>query len=134
MSLEKINFILKSYENALKRLKEALNEDLNKSSVIIDGIIQRFEFNFEISWKLIKSFLEFNGILCNSPRNSIKEAYKFGLINDESNWISLMEDRNLSTHIYNENMAKGIVERIRTIYSKLFDELVESIRTHLKKI
>ena len=84
MRLEKINDLYEDFKNALTRLQEALDEDLLKGNIIIDGTIQRFEFTFELSWKLTKSVLSYNGIDAESPRMAIKEAFKAGIIKDDS--------------------------------------------------
>jgi predicted nucleotidyltransferase len=55
---EKDKELYKDYVNALKRLSEALWEDLNKGSIVVDGTIQRFEFTFELAWKLARLVVE----------------------------------------------------------------------------
>ena len=66
------------YKNALTRLKEALQEE--PSGIVIDGILHRFEFTFELAWKCIKDYLEYMGISekIGSPRENIQLAYKNG--------------------------------------------------------
>ncbi|WDU83019.1 HI0074 family nucleotidyltransferase substrate-binding subunit [Caloramator sp. Dgby_cultured_2] len=78
---ERIIHKYEDYKNALNRLIEALNFEEVKD-IIIDGIIQRFEFTFELSWKLMKEFLEHEGIEANSPRSVIREAFKTGLVDN----------------------------------------------------
>ena len=99
MTLERVRTILANFERAVKRLEEALDEDILKSPVIIDGVIRRFEFSFELGWKLLKTYLAYQGIKSGSPRRSIKEAFKLGLLDDGDGWIDMLEDRNRTTHI-----------------------------------
>lgn len=75
------------YFNALNRLEDALKKDLD-DDIIIDGIIQRFEFTFEQAWKVMKLYLEDQGILDEAlaPRSTIKCAYKHKLIDDGDIW------------------------------------------------
>lgn len=64
------------YYNALARLKQGLQE--TEDEIIIDGILHRYEFTFELAWKTIKDYLEYLGIVesIGSPREVLKLAYK----------------------------------------------------------
>ena len=68
--------------NATRRLKEALQE--KESDLMIDGVLHRYEFTFELAWKTLKNYLEYLGITINtgSPREIIKESFAHGLISD----------------------------------------------------
>jgi nucleotidyltransferase substrate binding protein (TIGR01987 family) len=102
------------------RLKEALDEDIS-NPLLYDGVIQRFEFTYELAWKLMKAYLEYEGIAeVNSPRGAFKEAYKAGLIFEGDIWIDMIGDRNLAAHTYNEEMAKAIYNRIKDQYFERF--------------
>lgn len=110
--------------NALNRLNEALKKDLT-DDIIVDGIIQRFEFTFEQSWKAMKLYLENEGILDEAlaPRSTIRCAFKHGLINDGEIWIEMMLDRNRISHMYAESTALQIVTLIKAKYINEFMEL-----------
>lgn len=107
------------YINALSRLQEALNKDIS-DDIIIDGIIQRFEFTFEQSWKVMKLYLEDQGVLDEAlaPRSTIRVAFKHKIIADGDIWIEMMLDRNRTSHMYDEDTAKEIVKRIKDTYIK----------------
>ncbi|MBU0650732.1 nucleotidyltransferase substrate binding protein [bacterium] len=120
-----LRYTFEDYKNALARLQEGL--DLNsEEQIIIDGVIQRFEFTFELSWKLMKKYLEKQGIKdCNSPRSVIKEAFAQEIISDGDAWIDMMVDRNLTSHLYDEIHAKEIYKKIKDKHVKLFEELLK---------
>lgn len=80
------------------------------------GIIQFFEMAFELSWKLMKDYLESTGFLLQSPRESIKQAFQTNLIEDGHIWIDALNDRNLTAHTYDEKLALQIIEVIRKKY------------------
>ncbi len=88
-------------KNALLSLEDILKQPLNE--YIRDGVIQRFEYTFELSWKIIARYFKEIGRedLPHGPRPLIKEAGKEGLINDVEAWLRFLESRNKSTHIYN---------------------------------
>lgn len=87
------------------------------------GLIQFFEMTFELSWKLLKDYQEAEGFAISSPRNAIKQAFQNGLITDGHLWIKALEDRNLTTHTYNEETALAVEQKIRQQYFALLDEL-----------
>lgn len=106
---------LKEFEKCLERFEEVLK--LEKNDIVRDSAIKRFELCFELCWKVIKDFMLEEGIICKSPKNCFKEAYRFGLIDDEEEWLSMIEDRNLSVHTYDEFLAE-------TLYGRLNDHLI----------
>lgn len=114
-----------AFNTALERLKEAIdlyNEQENP--VLLDGTIQRFEFCVELGWKLLKEYLEFEKIgEFNSPRSTIKECFSIGLIEDAEKWLDMLDDRNLTSHTYDEEIAKEIY---RNIITKYYETLVET--------
>jgi nucleotidyltransferase substrate binding protein (TIGR01987 family) len=122
---------LMNYSNALLRLREAAEESKQNTTndVIRDGVIQRFEFTYELAWKTIKEYLEDIGIVDkNSPKAVIKEAYAQKLIVNEKNWLVMINDRNLTTHVYKEEIAEEIAERIMNIYIEEFENLLCNLR------
>ena len=115
MNMERIKELKESYENALSRLREALSEEISKNPLAVDGTIQRFEFTFELAWKLAKAILERGGVQLKTiyPRSIIKETFAAGIITDEMGWLKMLDDRNETSHIYNEEHALKIYERIK---------------------
>ena len=120
--------LLEDYKQALVRLNEALSEDLSKGSIVIDGTIQRFEFTLESEWKLIKAVLQYQGIEAATPRSAIKEGFRVGIIKDGDGWIDILEDRNKTSHIYDEKEAKVIYNKIKDLHIKLLKDLEQSIK------
>lgn len=128
--MKRLQIKINNFQNALDRLKEAACElDKNKSnSIIRDGLIQRFEFTYELSWKTARQYMEDMGIFeKTSPRAVIKEAYIQNLIEDEESWLLMISDRNLTSHVYSEKMAEEISSRIMNIYIDQFDILINSL-------
>lgn len=89
------------------------------------GMVHFFEMCFELSWNLLKDYLELQGFIdITSPRASIKKAFEIGLVADGSAWLKGLEDRNLTSHIYNETIAKQVEGLIRNTYAPLIRGLV----------
>ena len=114
MRRDEVKSRIERYQSALARLAEAVDrtvDDLDK-----DGVIQRFEFVVELLWKALKAILTYEGIECRSPRSCIKEAFKAGIIDADETLLDMLEDRNLSSHVYDQKMSEAIFERIATLY------------------
>jgi nucleotidyltransferase substrate binding protein (TIGR01987 family) len=112
MSVAKAEQSIANLRQALDRLQEALDEP-TANSLVIDGTIQRFEFVIELYWKTLKRLLSLNGIEAGTPREAISEAFRAGWIDNETAWLEMLRDRNETSHIYNETMARRIYARIR---------------------
>jgi nucleotidyltransferase substrate binding protein (TIGR01987 family) len=89
-----------------------------------DGFIQRYEFTFELAWKTVREkFLNEGLIGLNSPKSVMREAFSADLINDQALWLLMLEDRNATTHTYEESAAKEICYRIVRTHQAAFAEL-----------
>lgn len=106
------------FEKAFSLLQSAIAIE-NPSIVERAGLIQFFEMAFELGWKLLKDFLEAEGYVINSPRDAIKQAYQSQIIETGHEWIKALEDRNLTTHTYNEQTAELVERKIRQDYYPL---------------
>ena len=122
MDLERIKEIYLDFKKALERLRQALNEDLSKGDIVIDGTIQRFEFTFELAWKLTKAILNYSGLEVETPRLVIKEAFKAKIMQDGQGWIDMLEDRNKTSHIYDEKEALKIYKKIKESHFRLLED------------
>ncbi len=109
-------------ENAINRLAEAIDDSKRyKIESLKDSVIQRFEFSLELSWKAIKKYLNSEGVLeATTPKQTIKEAFAKGVLDNAKPWIDMLNDRNLTSHTYSQNMANEIYINITENY---FDEM-----------
>ncbi|MDD8018579.1 MAG: HI0074 family nucleotidyltransferase substrate-binding subunit [Bacteroidota bacterium] len=112
--------IYASYTKSLERLKEILRAD--KTVANRDSAIKRFEFTTELAWKLIQVYLREQRIVCRSPKECLREAYAFGLIEDDDRWLQMIDDRNITVHTYNETTADEVYSRL-SMYLELFEIL-----------
>lgn len=119
---------MKKYENyasALDSLKPAPLQDLS-NEFIQSGIIDKFELQFELGWKLLKALLAYEGdpvSASGTPRDVIKTAYQYYDFMDESLWLRMLRDRNDSAHIYDENRAQRLVHTIIDSYIPEFERV-----------
>ncbi len=120
--------LFNSFKKALERLNEALKGE--KTTLNRDAAIQRFEFTIELAWKCIQKFLREQKIICRSPKECLKEAFKFGLIDDDPKWLEAFDDRNLTAHTYNEKIAETIYNRLPD-YLEIFNKLKDSLEDRI---
>lgn len=123
------------YENltaACARLREALDDYAacaQGRDTVRDGVIQRFEFTFELAWKTMREYLIDQGYTeLNSPKAVLRRALQFGLISDEANWLNALQDRNLTSHVYDDATAAEIFTRIQNTYLPLFTAVIEKMQ------
>ena len=112
------------------RLAEAVVQP--ESELIRDATIQRFEFTFEVVWKTLKLYLERQGYECGGPRPTLKKAFAENLIptpEEADVWLQMLEDRNLTTHAYDEALASRIYGHIVHDYAPLLGSMAQKIQT-----
>ena len=123
---------MKKFENFvanLEVLKRAKDEDLT-NEFIISGIIDKFFLQFELSWKVLKELLSYEGrsvAKSGSPREILKAAYATYDYIDEDIWLEMLRARNDMTHIYNGEAARQMVKVILEKYIPVFVEMRERI-------
>jgi len=117
---------LDNLQNAIEKLKEGII--IAKSELEKDGVIQRFEFAFELLWKSAKLILENTGIKANSPKEVFKIMYKNGMIKDEKLLLEMLEDRNKMFHTYNKDLSEKIFLNIKAKYVLLFEQLLKNLK------
>ena len=111
-----------NFEKSFKLLERTIAIK-NPSEAEKGGIIQFYEVCFELSWKLLKDYLESEGYIVKSPKQSIKQAFQIGVIEDGELWISALEDRNLTSHTYDEDTIELIIYKINNEYFTLLELL-----------
>lgn len=113
-------------EKAFNQLTVAVGKkdlsDLEKA-----GCIQFYEFTFELAWKTLNDYLKFQKVDVKFPRDTIKEAFRYDLIDDGDLWMDMLEKRNLMSHTYDEtsaDLAYNLISgsyytAIRAVYQRL---------------
>lgn len=115
-----------NFKKAFNQLTEFIEkEELNKFE--IQGIIQCFEYTFELAWKTMKDYLEDEGFDVKSPRGTIQIAFQTQLISDGHTWLDALEKRNLMTHTYDEGKAIEAEGLIRNKYYAAIRELCSKL-------
>lgn len=108
-----------NFARALAQLREAvaLANTRELSQLEAQGLIQGFEYTHELAWHTLRDFLVERGhVELYGPKDTTREAFKAGLIEQGENWMAMIRSRNLTSHTYNEDTAKQIVTAIISTY------------------
>ncbi len=114
-----------NFKKALLKLAEVANKDPHSLSELEkEGMIQRFEYTFELAWKTLQDLLEYKGYLdITGPNPVLEQAFKDGYIENEKQWRSMKKSRELTSHTYNSDTANDIALKISADYCTLLKNL-----------
>ena len=115
-----------NFSRALRRLQDALKEGAEALNELEqEGVIQRFEYTFELAGNTLKDRLEHDGIVLSpvTPRAVIRRAFQAKLISEGERWIDMLGDRNRMSHTYDSDTFDAIIKAIDEAYLDRLDEL-----------
>lgn len=123
---------LASLQRAIKQLESGvlLAKSRHLSDLEQQGLIQSFEFCYELCWNLLRDYYRFQGVsdlALGGPRDTIKHAFKEGLISDGETWMEMIKSRNLSSHTYDEHIAHDIAQYVVDRYFAVMEQLKQSM-------
>jgi len=122
----------KHFEQAYSQLEKAvaLSKKRPLSELEEQGIIQAFEYTHELAWNVLKDFLEEQGVRdLYGSKDSSREAFKRGLIENGDAWMDMIQSRNLTSHTYNRDIAQQIVQAILEKYYAEFGRLLAVLKS-----
>ena len=135
MSQQDIRWIQRfsNYKKALGQLTKFMERD-SLNELEEQGLIQSFEYNHELAWKVQKDFLESQGVSdLFGSKNVAREAYKTGLVDDGEVWMRMIKSRNLTSHTYNEETTEKIITAIVDEYYDAFCKLEKRLDSLAEK-
>lgn len=114
-----------NFDKAFKRLADAILIIRNDPDNVLlqAGLIQTYEFTFELAWKTLKDYLEMEGFTVPSPRATLRQAFQCGYIQLGDVWLKALNDRNLTAHTYDDEVAKEVIADIQQTYYFLLKDL-----------
>lgn len=125
MTSDRTRLRLAQFTDAVQRLGEALAQ--NETEFIRDSIIKRFEIAFELAWHALQERLREEGIEANSPTRALQGAFQVGWIDDMQGWAEMLENRNLTVHVYEKRVAIQVSAYVRAKGHGLLAQLVTKI-------
>lgn len=115
---------IEEYKKAAKRLEEALAQP--KNEFLRDSVIQRFEFCIELAWKTSKKIM---GTSTTAPKQIVREMAQNSLIDNVDIWLESIDQRNLSSHTYNEELAEQVYQFVQGFLPEI-KKLVDKLDGH----
>lgn len=115
----------KNFQRAFLLLREALEKDpAQLSQLEKEGIIQRFEYTFELAWKVLKDKMEYDGLEIDqiSPKVVVRQAYAAKYLDDAESWLRMIGDRNLMSHTYDFSKFEAVIKTLRAEYLPMLDD------------
>lgn len=120
-----------NFHRACSRLVEVTEADRfmdDLSELELEGVIQRFEYTFELAWKVLQDLLQFKGYeFMLGPNGTMKMAFEDGLISDHDGWRKMAKSRNTLSHVYDQEEALSIIRLIYSDYAPLLKKLDEKL-------
>ncbi len=123
--IRELTLHLKTLERALATLKDIFQEPY--SVIVRDATIQRFEYTFELAWKMFRKAAKVEGIDTGSPRQAIRAVYDAKLIEDTDIWFQMLDERNRVSHTYRELTAEEVFESARQL-PELLQKAIVSVK------
>ena len=120
-----------NFQKAFAQLDSAvqLMRERELSSLEKQGLIQAFEFSYELAWNCLRDYLVWQGIEgIVGSRDTIREAFSKGLVEDGDTWMKMLLDRNRTSHTYNEKIAEEILSSIEKSYLTALQSLSAKLR------
>lgn len=115
-----------NYERALTLMNDALASGPDALNTLeMEGLVQRFEYTFEMAWKCLKDYLEASGVVITpvTPRQVLKDAFAAKLVEDGQMWIDMLAQRNLLSHTYDPAVFESAVRAIAELYLPALNKL-----------
>ena len=104
------------------------------SELELEGLVQRFEYTFELSWKVLQDLLIYKGYeFMLGPNGTLKMAFEDGLISNHDGWRRMAKSRNILSHVYDETEVLPLVRMIYSDYAPLLkqlDEILNKLSQH----
>ena len=126
--IQRFDNLSKSHEALVNSLKLSDVSELERA-----GIIQYFEMTFELCWKTLKDYLNEQGYRVRGPKEVLRQAFQSELLSDGHVWLQALEDRNSTTHLYDEKAARAVEARIRDVYILHMNRLLELLDEHTSR-
>ena len=122
-----------NFKKAFVKLDSAAKKS-SRSELEQEGLIQRFEYTYELAWSTLKDFFEYQGYTeISGSRDAFKLAFERGLIQDGKEWMKMIENRQRTSHTYNQETADDIAELIIDSYVSKFGDLIKVLESEVQK-
>ncbi|MBO5059041.1 MAG: nucleotidyltransferase substrate binding protein [Prevotella sp.] len=128
-----------NYHKACQRVLEITESDRyfdSLSDLELEGLVQRFEYTFELAWKVLQDLMKYKGYeFVQGPNGTLAQAFEDGMISNHDGWRQMARARIMTAHTYNEDEVREVAHDIYRKYASLLKELdlkLEKEKNNLK--
>jgi nucleotidyltransferase substrate binding protein (TIGR01987 family) len=118
-----------NFQKAFHQLSIAVDQYPKLNDMEKEGMVQRFECTFELAWKTLKDYLESQEVEAKFPRDVIKRAFQYEIIQEGEIWMDMLERRNEMSHTYNETFFQNVVELIAGPYYQAIQQVINKLKS-----
>lgn len=124
-----------NYEKAYSRFCRAIDvvKEHRDDDLLQSGLVQTYEYTFELAWKTLKDYLELEGFLLRSPRETIRQGFQSGYITNAEDWLQALADRNLTVHIYDDEVINRVLQDIFERYFFILQDFYVSFKERVNE-
>lgn len=126
---QRFNNFERAHFNLIEMLDLLKKEPSSKAYKL--AVVQSYEMDIELAWKTLKDYLNYMGYKLQTPREVIKQAFAIEIIKDGEVWLQMLEDRNLTSHIYDEAKAQEVIDSISESYFTRLDFVFKLLKGKL---
>lgn len=127
-----------SFKRCLWDFSKCKHRDYKNDTLVLSGIIAKFNMTFDLSWKVLKDIMtDYHGLsncALGSPRENLEAAFRCGIIEDNEIWIEMLKLRNRLAHDYNSELAYETCDKIVNFYLKFFIDFEKHLTKYLSEI
>ncbi len=122
-----------NFKRAFTLLREAIDSKKTRDLTQLEkeGVIQRFEYTWELAWKVLRDYLEYSGVILETitPASTLKAAFAAKLIDEGEVWMRALDARNKIPHIYKLNLFEEIITEIEQDFLRILNEMYMKMPT-----
>ncbi len=123
--IQRLNHFSKAFDQLTRFIDKGTLNELEEQ-----GLIQSFEYTYELAWNTLKDYFEAPGeIKINGSRDAFRLAFRREIIKRGDTWMEMVKSRTLTSHTFNEDIAKQIVSAIRDQYYIEFKSLQNKLNS-----
>ena len=123
----------RNFDGAMVLLREGIEllDDPSRHAIVGEGVIQRFEYTFELAWKTLKDFLLYRKVMLDrsGPGDVLRAAFATGYITDGPVWMEALDARNEMSHVYRRQAFDRVLADLQTRFMALFEDLYDMLLT-----
>lgn len=129
---QRLDNFLRAFARLAKAVELATHREL--TDLEEQGLIQSFEYTHELAWKTLKDYLTSKGYTdIVGSKDSVRTAFREGIIDDGQAWMDMIKMRNLTPHTYDESLAKATIRAVIEDFFPVLHRFAEDFQRRVEE-